>query len=215
MATLKRKVSRANLHDQLKLFLIGSRRTGTVTLTSLLEEIGFGKKYHGWTLWWQRKRDIEFWENVLKNNGNVEWDELFVKHGPFHVTSDEPSILFWKELVEYYPKMKVILTIRNDKKWYKSYYNAICKTISQPILLWIARKLKHFIPFANRYFVVFRYGLIMTFKEIEGKNAFNKQYAINQFNKRNKQIIKYFKENDQMDRFMIIDWGLFLQKKKN
>ena len=53
---LKRKISQANIHDQLKVFLIGSRRTGTVTLTSLLEEIGFGKKYHGWTLWMHRQR---------------------------------------------------------------------------------------------------------------------------------------------------------------
>ena len=44
----KRHTSSAATHDQLKLFLVGSRRTGTVTITSLLEEIGYGNKYHGW-----------------------------------------------------------------------------------------------------------------------------------------------------------------------
>ena len=67
------------------MFLIGSRRTGTVTLTSLFEEIGYGKKYHGWTLWWERKRDIAFWEKVLQNEGDVEWDELFITHGPVNI----------------------------------------------------------------------------------------------------------------------------------
>eukprot|EP01084_Bolivina_argentea_P077676 140930_1 len=211
--TLKRRVSQAKIHDQLKVFLIGSRRTGTVTLTSLLEEIGYGKKYHGWTLWWYRKRDIAFWEKVLEKQGNVEWDELFITHGPFHVTSDEPSILFWKHLVEYYPSMKIILTIRDANKWYKSYYNAICKTISQPVLLFVARRLQYFIPYATRYFAVFRYGLIKTF----GPNVietlkFDKYFAIEGFNKRNKEIKEYFQNSNQMDRFMIINWD---RKDKN
>ena len=126
----------------------------------------------------------------------------------------EPSILFWHPLVEYYPKMKVILTIRDANKWYKSYYNAICKTITNPVLLWVGRRLKHFIPFANRYFEVFKYELIVTFnyKKNGGSNTFDREYAINGFNQRNNQIIKYFKENDEMDRFMIVDWD---RKDKN
>eukprot|EP01084_Bolivina_argentea_P029552 54872_1 len=210
---LTRRVSTASIHDQLKVFLIGSRRTGTVTLTSLLEEIGYGTKYHGWTFWWYRNRDLSFWESVLEKEGkDVEWDELFIKHGPFHVTSDEPSILFWRSLVEYYPQMKCILTIRAGDKWFKSYKNAIIRTVTNPVIFNVAVRLKYFVPGAVRYFNIFRYGIIKTFKEYQGPNAFNKEYAINEFNRRNNEIKKYFKDNNEMKRFLIIDWD---RKDKN
>ena len=96
--------------------------------------------------------------------------------------------------------------MRDAQKWYRSYYNAIIKTIRHPILLFVARRLKYFVPYACRYIEVFKYGLIKTFKSIEGPDAFDKQYAINEFNRRNQSIIEYFQTSDEMDRFMIIDW---------
>ena len=59
-----RRVSSAALDEQLRIFLVGSRRTGTVTITSLLDELNLGPSYHGWTLWRNKNRDVVFWENV-------------------------------------------------------------------------------------------------------------------------------------------------------
>eukprot|EP01083_Nonionella_stella_P204551 745609_1 len=150
--------------NQLKLFLIGSRRTGTVTVTSFLENIGYGKKYHGWTLWYHRNRDIEFWEDVLAQNGEgIEWDELF-KENSYEITSDQPSILFWKSLVKYYPQMQVVLTIRSDQKWFESYRNSIAKTYLNPIVRYTIAISKYIVPGAVKYFKIFDHGFFQTFR---------------------------------------------------
>eukprot|EP00483_Globobulimina_turgida_P006295 UN06305 len=196
-----------NSKNQLKLFLIGSRRTGTVTITSFLENVGYGKKYHGWTLWYYRNRDLKFWEDVKQQNGeDVEWDELFEENN-YEITSDQPSILFWKSLVKYYPQMKVVLTMRNDNKWFESYENSIAKIYLNPTISFVITISKYLVPGAVKYFKLFDHGFFQTFKyENDGSRVFDKEYAINQYNSRNEEIIRYFQDKQEKDRFFIMDW---------
>ena len=59
------------------------------------------------------------YQKLTEISGN-EWDITFKG---YKATVDEPVSLFYKELMEYYPKSKVILTVRdNSEKWYNSYY---------------------------------------------------------------------------------------------
>ena len=148
---------------------------------------------------------------MIKEGKNIDWDELYVKY-QYRATSDEPSILFWHEICDFYPHCKVILTMRDANKWYKSYYNAIIKVINNTMIKFIVQRLKHFVPYACVYFTIFKYGLIRTFGCIEGDKAFDKDIAINKYNERNNDIINYFKNNNTKHRLFILNWD---RKDKN
>ena len=52
----------------------------------------------------------------------VNWDDVF---DGYQATVDWPSCSFYKELHEYYPEAKVILTVRDPDEWYRSTYETI------------------------------------------------------------------------------------------
>ncbi len=94
----------------------GNGRTGTTSLKAALEILGFDPCYH--------MSDVfagshgSFWVRHT-NKQAVDFDEIF---GPkkFKASCDFPSAIFWKEQLQQYPNAKVILTIRDPEKWYKS-----------------------------------------------------------------------------------------------
>ena len=54
------------------------------------------------------------------------WDELFTGFGS---CVDWPSAYYWKELAEYYPDAKVILTHRTAQSWWNSFEKTILPSI--------------------------------------------------------------------------------------
>merc|ERR1712228_933931 len=56
------------------------------------------------------------WKNTLIEH---EWNEVF-RNRNYLAHADEPSCAFYKELMEYYPKSKVIHNVRDAEKWYNS-----------------------------------------------------------------------------------------------
>lgn len=61
------------------------------------------------------------WINA-KQKRYVDWDDVF---DGYQATVDWPSCAFYKELHEYYPGAKVILTVRDPDEWYRSTYETI------------------------------------------------------------------------------------------
>jgi hypothetical protein len=98
----------------LKLIGAGMGRTGTASLKVALEELGLGRCYHMSEVM-QNPGDIPDWIDAA--NGNPDWDKIFDK---YVATVDHPGCGFWKELVDYYPNAKVILTVRDAEKWFES-----------------------------------------------------------------------------------------------
>lgn len=49
--------------------------------------------------------------------GKEDFDQLL---GHVSATTDAPSVLFWEELMEYYPDAKIILVERDIEKWFDS-----------------------------------------------------------------------------------------------
>jgi len=47
----------------------------------------------------------------------VDWDEVLAG---YRATTDWPACHFYKELAAQYPQAKVILTIRDARRWYDS-----------------------------------------------------------------------------------------------
>ncbi len=93
----------------------GLGRTGTLSLKYALEQLGLGRCYHMMEVFgipaapgqWSRAAD----------GLPVDWDEVFEGFG---CTVDWPSAEFYKQLADYYPDAKVILTVRDSDSWYES-----------------------------------------------------------------------------------------------
>ena len=89
-------------------------RTGTASLKVALEELGIGRCYHMSEIL-QNPACTQDWIDAA--NGNADWDKIF---SGYTATVDNPGCGFWRELADYYPNAKVILTIRDAEKWYES-----------------------------------------------------------------------------------------------
>ena len=98
----------------LKLIGAGLGRTGTASLKVALEELGIGRCYHMSEIL-QNPACTQDWIDAA--NGNADWDKIF---SGYTATVDNPGCGFWRELADYYPNAKVILTIRDAEKWYES-----------------------------------------------------------------------------------------------
>lgn len=93
----------------------GFARTGTTSLRSALDRLGFGPCYHMSEVF-KNPAHIDVW-NDAGNGKPVDWDVLF---DGYYSATDYPAAHFWRELMDYYPDSKVILTVRKTDLWYES-----------------------------------------------------------------------------------------------
>jgi Sulfotransferase domain len=93
----------------------GLGRTGTLSLKTALEELGFAKCYH-MTEVFGRAEDPPTWEAAARGEP-VDWDRLFTG---YKATVDWPGCSFYREILRQYPDAKVILTVRDPERWYDS-----------------------------------------------------------------------------------------------
>jgi len=93
----------------------GLGRTGTTSLKLALEHIGMGPCYHMKELMEYPER-LPHWLDAEAGRP-VDWAALFAG---YRSSVDYPSSRYWRELAALYPQAKVILTVRDSKKWYES-----------------------------------------------------------------------------------------------
>jgi hypothetical protein len=98
----------------LKLIGAGLGRTGTLSLKFALEQIGFGPCYH-MTEALLNPQAPGLWLRAA--NGNPDWEATF---DGFAASVDFPGCSFWRELAEYYPDAKVLLSVRDPEQWFES-----------------------------------------------------------------------------------------------
>jgi hypothetical protein len=98
----------------------GLGRTGTLSLKSALEELGFIKCYHMIEVL-ARMDDARTWDAASRGEP-VDWDRLF---DGYRATVDWPGCSFYRELLQQYPEAKVILTVRDPERWYDSAHQTI------------------------------------------------------------------------------------------
>jgi len=108
----------------------GLGRTGTASLKQALEILGFGPCYHMIEV--IRHKEQYIWKSIsdYKAQGReIEWDRVFSGSSiPSYASClDFPACCYYRELMEYYPNSKVILTVRDPESWYQSFYNTISK----------------------------------------------------------------------------------------
>jgi hypothetical protein len=92
----------------------GLGRTGTLSLKMALEQLGLGPCHHMVEVF-PRMESVPLWIEAAA--GRPNWDAIFAE---FRSAVDYPTCAFWRELADYYPKAKIIHTVRDPGRWFDS-----------------------------------------------------------------------------------------------
>ena len=102
----------------MKVICAGWGRTGTRSLKYALEHLTGEPSYHMQNIL-LNKKDAKKWHNsIFLNNEKFDWEDIYKGYG---ACLDFPSCNYYKELMDYYPDAKVILTVRDAESWVKSW----------------------------------------------------------------------------------------------
>lgn len=117
----------------LKVIGAGFGRTGTLSLKTALEQLGFIKCHHMKEVPGSL-RQLQAW-HTLSHGGVVDWDDVF---DGFQASCDWPSCTYWEQLARHYPDSKIILTVRDADRWYDSAAETIYP-VTKLIPVWLRR----------------------------------------------------------------------------
>lgn len=98
----------------MRLIGAGLPRTGTLSQKVALEMLGLKPCYHMVNVLGDLDQ-AQLWRRAL--DGEAIWPEAF---DGFAATVDWPGSFFYKELVDFYPDAKVLLSIRDAEAWERS-----------------------------------------------------------------------------------------------
>jgi Sulfotransferase domain len=104
----------------MKVIGAGLPRTATTTQAIAFEQLGFGPCYHMRDVMMDMDKGLTLWEAVAR--GEPDWDAIF---GDAASTCDWPGARYYKELLEYYPDSKVVLSVRSADGWVRSMRDTI------------------------------------------------------------------------------------------
>jgi hypothetical protein len=138
----------------LKIIGVGFGRTGTESLYTALNQLGF-PCYHMFEVVKNKanKTHLDFWLKVARSVPGTahDWEQVFSR---YTAAVDNPACVVWRELMERYPDAKVILTLhpKGPQAWYESTMETIYFTENQ----WQFRVLAATTPFGNKFRVMTR-----------------------------------------------------------
>lgn len=98
----------------------GFGRTGTLSLKTALEMLGFSPCYHMMEVF-QNPSHIRVWDDAAHGQP-MDWKAFL---GSYRAAVDWPVCHFWRELREAFPNAKFLLTERDPESWYKSFSQTI------------------------------------------------------------------------------------------
>lgn len=98
----------------MKLIGAGMPRTGTLTQKMSLEMLGLGPCYHMVDVLADLDQ-ADLWKQALA--GQPRWNEIF---DGYQSTVDWPGGYFYRELADFYPDAKVLLSVREPEAWVRS-----------------------------------------------------------------------------------------------
>ncbi len=104
----------------LKVLGAGFGRTGTHSLQLALNTLGFGPCYHMFEVA-KNPSHNKIWLEAIEDKP-VNWQELFKA---YQSAVDWPAAAFVPQLLDVFPDVKIVLTLRDPEDWYQS----ISKTI--------------------------------------------------------------------------------------
>jgi hypothetical protein len=108
----------------LKIVGSGLGRTGTKSMQTALNMLGFGPCHHMVEVF-QHPESMALWVEASK--GKDVWDEIFKD---YQSAVDYPVAAYWREVAAKYPDAKVLHTTRDADQWYDSAYSTILSPAS-------------------------------------------------------------------------------------
>lgn len=108
----------------MRLEIVGSGlgRTGTKSLQSALDRLGFGPCHHMFEVL-SNPETMPLW--IAAGTGRPDWNAIFEG---YNSAVDYPTAAYWKELADFYPASKVIHTVRDPEDWFESTQATIFRT---------------------------------------------------------------------------------------
>lgn len=103
----------------LKVVGSGLGRTGTKSLQTALNMLGFGPCHHMVEVF-MHPESVPLW--VEAGAGRADWDKIFAGYGAM---VDYPGAFYWRELAAHYPDAKVLHTERDPDQWFDSTQSTI------------------------------------------------------------------------------------------
>ena len=132
----------------LKLIGVGFGRTGTNSICTALNQLGF-PCYHMLEVLEnkQNKSHMDFWCQVANSPPGMQhpWEDVFAR---YTAAVDNPACCVWRELIVAYPNAKVLLSLHpgGPEAWYESTMETIYFTEST----WQFKVLALVVPFARK-----------------------------------------------------------------
>ena len=127
----------------------GFGRTGTTSLYTALNELGF-PCYHMFEVLKnaENKSHLDFWRNVANSEPGTRhnWEQVFSK---YTAALDNPACCVWKELVSAYPDARVVLTLH--PKGAEAWYDSTMDTIYFTETMWQFKVLEFTTPFGRKF----------------------------------------------------------------
>lgn len=109
----------------LKIIGAGFGRTGTYSLKTALEKLGFGPCHHMSEVV-SNPVQIDLWSQAAA--GQADYDAIF---NGFQSAVDFPVSAFWREVLAVNPDAKIILSHRDAEDWYESFSQTILPLIME------------------------------------------------------------------------------------
>lgn len=110
----------------------GFGRTGTTSLHSALEALGYAPCHHMREVLGEPAATAA-WTEALRGDR----DALRTAVAGYRATLDFPGCLLWREMMELFPDAKVLLSVREPRSWYRS----AVETIFNPAMREVTAKL--------------------------------------------------------------------------
>jgi hypothetical protein len=106
----------------LKVIGAGFSRTGTLSMKSALEQLGFAPCYHGAEAVLPRPGfndgHLDAWYDYYVGGTTMDWQWLLKG---YQASVDIPTCLHYRELMQAFPDAVVVLTTRDPEEWFDSW----------------------------------------------------------------------------------------------
>ena len=159
----------------LKVIGAGFGRTGTLSLKTALEKLGYGKCYHMVEIL-KRFRDMKYWTEIMWG-GKAEWEVLF---NDYQAAVDWPVTAYYRQLMDVYPDAKVILTVRDPHSWHRSIMTTLYQARRKSVV-----RLSRIIPPLHRFLNAMEHAI---WQDLFQDRLEDEDHAINVFNKHIEEV---------------------------
>ncbi|MCO5995374.1 sulfotransferase family protein [Actinoallomurus rhizosphaericola] len=162
----------------LKLINAGLGRTGTTSLKVALERLGYGPCYHMFDIVGSEER-LGQWEKIVCDGRLPDWKAVF---DGYTSAVDGPSAIYYRQLMEAFPEAKMILTVRDAERWYRSTYDTLFQ--------FALKSEENPPPAGSRQARTYRVTNTMTWSGLFDGRFSDKEHAIEVFHRHNQEVIR-------------------------